>query len=118
MLEHKITSQGILDPLRHLFSAVVDPSLLKDQSPPFLGFDVKIPVKFRTITPDSCCPSLDPIVSEVDLEGNTRFASIGKLQLPIAVSLEKIPFPVPQEAEPLVDTGKKAQKSSRLGSSL
>jgi hypothetical protein len=95
---------------------VVDSSLLEDQSPALLGFDVEVPVKFRTITPDSCRPSLDSIVSEVDLERNTRFASIGKFQLPIAVSFEEISFSIPQEAEALVDASEKVQKPSRLGS--
>lgn len=113
--EHKITSQGIFNPLRHLFSTVVDPSLLKDQNPPFLGFDVEIPA--ICVAPDSCRASLDAFISEIDLEGNTRFASVRKLQLPIAVPFEKIPLPVSQETETFINT-KKVQKRSRLNLSL
>lgn len=113
--EHKISSQGIFDPLRHLFSTVINSPLLKDQSPPFLGFDVEIPA--TCVAPDSCRTSLDTFVSEIDLDRNTRFASVRKLQLPVAVSFEIIPFPVSQETETLIDT-KKVQKRSRLNLSL
>jgi hypothetical protein len=107
--EHKISSQGIFNPLRHLLSTVVDSSLLKDQNPPFLGFYVEITVVCRA--PDSCRTPLDAFVSEIDLNRNTRFASIRKLQLPIAVPFEEITFPVSQEAETLINT-KKVQKRS------
>lgn len=58
------------------------------------------------MAPDSCRTTLDAFVSEIDLDRNTCFASVRKLQLPIAVLFEKIPFSISQETETLVNTNK------------
>jgi len=76
MIEHEITTQGILYALDHLFSTMPNTSLLEDKHAPLLGQDVKVSV----FTPRNAgCATLHAVIPEVDLQSHSCLTAIWEL---------------------------------------
>jgi len=94
MSEEEIAPERIFQPRHDVFSAVVNPFLLKDEYPSFLWLDVVVPI---LVPRDTRCPSLNSFVAEIYLDCHARHAAVWKIELTITVTSEVVTLPISQE---------------------
>lgn len=76
-------------------------TLLKNENSTNFGLDVKVAAPTAK---DTSRPARESLVVEVHLKRNPRFASVGELELTIAVGLEIVTWTVSKKAETLVNS--------------
>jgi hypothetical protein len=80
---------------------VINTALLKEEYASFLRLHVKI---IFIGAQDAGCPSFDPIISQIDLNGHTRFPAVWQVWLSVGMRFEEISLSVSEETQAFVNS--------------
>ena len=104
MSEHKVAAHRILHSFRHILATMKQSSLLENQNPSLLRFNVYESFFVSIPRKNPCSTTFHVFVTQIDLKSNSGFPSVWEFELTIAMASEVIPLCIAQEAKAFIET--------------